>query len=384
MVISKALRAVWDEPRVPAPATRPWWDIAVVAVLVPSAVLEGIARSDVPWPAYTIALSIVCALAVLWRAQYPLGMLVLAFGAQTLAGVGPALAGLDYGVLNATAVVLLFPYSLARWGSGRHIVVGVLVLMIGHFVREPLYGFGLQENLIGAGFLLFPVALGAAVRFFISLRRREAEEVRIRERNQLARELHDTVAHHVSGIVIQARAGRILGATDTAGALDVLPVIEQTATTALAEMRSLVTVLRDEQRAERNPVRGVADLPALADDPVEGPAVSLDVCGDVDGLPASIDAAVFRIVQESVTNARWHAHDASRIEVRVCGEEGVVRIDVVDDGRPGRGPSDRRGSGFGIPGMRERAEMLGGNLTAGPCKGGGWRVTATIPRKAPR
>ena len=311
-------------------------------------------------------------------------MLVLAFGAQTLAGVGPALAGLDYGVLNATAVVLLFPYSLARWGSGRHIVIGVVVLMVGHFVREPLYGFGLQENLIGAGFLLFPVALGAAVRFFMSLRRREAEEVRIRERNQLARELHDTVAHHVSGIVIQARAGRILGATDTAGALDVLPVIEQTATTALAEMRSLVTVLRDEQRAERNPVRGVADLPALADDPVEGPAVSLDVCGDVDGLPASIDAAVFRIVQESVTNARWHAHDASRIEVRVCGEEGVVRIDVVDDGRPGRGPSDRRGSGFGIPGMRERAEMLGGNLTAGPCKGGGWRVTATIPRKAPR
>ena len=77
----------------------------------------------------------------------------------------------------------------------------------------------------------------------------------MRERNQLARELHDTVAHHVSGIVIQARAGRILGATDTAGALDVLPVIEQTATTALADMRSLVTVLRDDQRAERNPVR---------------------------------------------------------------------------------------------------------------------------------
>ncbi len=383
-MISKALRAVWDEPRVPAPATRPWWDIAVVAVLVPSAVLEGIARNDVPWPAYTIALSIVCALAVLWRAQYPLGMLVLAFGAQTLAGVGPALAGLDYGVLNATAVVLLFPYSLARWGSGRHIAIGVVVLMIGHFVREPLYGFGLQENLIGAGFLLFPVALGAAVRFFIRSKHREAEEVRIRERNQLARELHDTVAHHVSGIVIQARAGRILGATDTASALDVLPVIEQTATTALADMRSLVAVLRDEQRAERNPVRGVADLLVLADDPVEGPAVTVDISGDVEDLPASVDAAVFRIAQESVTNARWHAHDASRIEVRVRGEEHVVSIDVVDDGRPGRGASDRRGSGFGIPGMRERAEMLGGNLTAGPCRGRGWRVTATIPRKAPR
>ena len=90
-----------------------------------------------------------------------------------------------------------------------------------------------------------------------------------------------------------------------------------------------------------------------------------------------------RIVQESVTNARWHAHDASRIEVRVCGEEGVVRIDVVDDGRPGRGPSDRRGSGFGIPECGN-APRCSGKPHSRPVQGWGWRVTATIPRKAPR
>ena len=118
---------------------------------------EGIARSDVPWPAYTIALSIVRSGGAVARAV-PVGDARARLRCADPGGVGPALAGLDYGVLNATAVVLLFPYPWRGGGSGRHIVIGVVVLMVGHFVREPLYGFGLQENLIGAGFLLFPVA----------------------------------------------------------------------------------------------------------------------------------------------------------------------------------------------------------------------------------
>ena len=137
-MITGALRAVWDEPRVPAPLSRPWWDVALVAALVPTALIEGIVREDVPWPPYSIVLTMVCAIAVLWRAQYPLGMLLLAFGAQTLAEVGPAVAGLDDGTLYTTAVVLLLPYSLARWDSGRHVTVGVGLLIACHVLRELL------------------------------------------------------------------------------------------------------------------------------------------------------------------------------------------------------------------------------------------------------
>lgn len=177
--------------------------------------------------------------------------------------------------------------------------------------------------------------------------------------------------------------------SDPESALAVLPVIEQTATAALAEMRSLVAVLRDDERAERAPVQGLADLRGLADAQVDGPRVTVDVSGDVDDLGSSVDAAVFRTAQESVTNARWHANEATRIDVRVRGDAATVRIEVEveDDGRSGRGTTSShgrgRGSGFVIPGMRERVELLGGRLEAGSGAGGGWSVAATIPRRGP-
>lgn len=382
-MIGKAIRAVWDEPRVPGPARRPWWDVALVAALVPVALLEGLGRDDVPWPAVTISLGVVCVLALLWRAQYPLGMLVLAFGAQTLAGVGPAFAADTYGFLYTTAVVLLFPYSLGRWASGPHIVAGAALLVAAHLLREPLAGSPPAEVLVGAGFLLLPVALGVAVRFWVGLRRREAEDVRLRERARLARDLHDSVAHHVSGIVIQAQAGQVIAARDPERALGILPAIEAEAARSLAEMRSLVGALREGEPAERAPVPGVADLPRLAAATSDGPEVRLQLVGDVDRLGPALDAAVYRVAQEAVTNARRHARGATRVDVRVEGDAQRVRVEVVDDGMaaPSPGGSGTRG-GFGIAGMRERVALLGGSLEAGPRPGGGWSVVATIPRSA--
>lgn len=383
-MITGALRAVWDEPRVPAPLSRPWWDVALVAALVPTALVEGIVREDVPWPPYSIVLTMVCVIAVLWRTQYPLGMLLLAFGAQTLAEVGPAVAGLNDGALYTTAVVLLLPYSLARWDSGRHVTVGVVVLIAGHVLRELLYGSPATDIVVGAGFLGFPVVLGAAVRFGVSTHQRGAEQMKLRERERLARELHDTVAHHVSGIVIQAKAGQAVAATDPQRALGVLGVIEKEAVRVLTEMRALVGVLRDGAEVERVPVYGIADLQRLVDDTADGPRVQLMVSGDVENLGASVGAAVYRVVQESVTNARWHAHGATRLEVRVRTDDDVVHVDIVDDGEAGRGhrrsSARGQGSGLGIMGMRERVELLGGQLRAGPLRDDGWAVSATIPR----
>lgn len=385
-VIARALVAAWREPGVPPPRTRPWWDVALVAALFPATVLEVLARTDVPWAAYSSLLATVSVLAVLWRARHPLGMVLVGYGAQTAAGVGPALAGLEYGVPYTTSVVLLLPYSLSRWGSGRQISAGVAFLLAAHFLREPLYGSTTTENLIGAGFLLFPAALGAAVRFWGSTRRREIEQVRSRERARLARELHDTVAHHVSGIVIQAQAGRVVAARDPGAALEALTVIERTATLTLDEMRSLVGVLRDGEPAERAPASGAADLVRLAAAAAQGARVKVDISGDTADLSSPVSAAVYRVAQEAVTNARWHAQGATLVEVRVRGERDAVHVEVLDDGTGSSAvPSSARGrgSGYGLVGMRERVEVLGGHLEAGPLPEGGWAVTATIPRSVP-
>ena len=358
VVISAVLRALWAEPRVPAPAGTPWWDRALVAVLVPATLVEGLVRDDVPWPPWSIGLALVCVVALLWRRSHPLAATVVAFSAQTAAGMGPDLAGLDYGVLNTTACVLAFPYSLCRWASGRGAVVGVAVVLAEHLVREPLYGNPASEIVVGAGFLLFPAALGAAVRFQATARRRQADQVRTHEREQLARELHDTVAHHVSGIVIQAQAGQAVAAADPDRAVEVLGTIEAAATRSLAEMRAIVGLLRDGADAERAPAPGIADLEHLVEDLPDGPAVDLVVDGDVASVSTAVGTAAYRVVQESVTNARRHARGARHIGVRVVGEDGAVRITVVDDGRTA-GDERGEGGGYGLAGMAERVGCWG-------------------------
>lgn len=262
-VVTRTLSAVWEAPRVPAPARGPWWrvDVVLVAVLVPTAVVEVFARDDVPWPPYTLTLTLVGVVAVLWRTCRPLLAVVVAYGAQTLAGVVPALAGEAYGIPYTNAVVLLLAYSLSRWASGRHVLAGTVLLLLGHFTREPLYGSSVSEDVVGAAVLLLPVALGAAVRWWALARGRQREAVRHHERERLARDLHDTVAHHVSGIVITAQAGRTVAARDPAWAAASLRVVEETAALALADMRSVVGLLRgDGETARRAPVHGVADL----------------------------------------------------------------------------------------------------------------------------
>ncbi len=365
----------------PPPARDGWWrvDVAVVAVLTATAVVEVLARDDVPWPLFTLVMTLVCVVSVLWRTRFPLGMVLLSYGAQTVTGLAPALAGLPYGVPNTTAVVLLLAYSLGRWASGRHVLAGVAFLMVAHFGREPVYGSSTQDNLIGAGFLLLPVVLGVAVRLAVADRRRAQEQVRDRERERLARDLHDTVAHHVSGIVIQAQAGRTVAAADPGRAVEVLRVIEEAATRSLVEMRSLVGVLRQGDTDGRAPVKGVADLVDLDRPGAPGsPAVHVTVSGDVTDLPGTVDGAVYRVVQESVTNARWHARGATRVDVSVRATVDAVVVAVRDDG-VGRTSARGAGSGLGIAGMRERVELLGGRLEAGLGPAGGWAVHATVP-----
>ena len=145
----------------------------------------------------------------------------------------------------------------------------------------------------------------------------------------------------------------------------------------------MVGVLRASEGADFAPSQGVADLGRLAGQAGGVPQVDVELSGELDDLSPVVGAALYRLTQESVTNARRHARSATRVAVRVVGDAEQVRLTVDDDGSvstAGGSPS-----GFGLVGMRERAKVLGGTFPAGPSAGGGWRVEALLPRAgAPR
>jgi signal transduction histidine kinase len=235
------------------------------------------------------------------------------------------------------------------------------------------------EALGAYGILVSSLAIGAAVRYSRTSRQRELEQVRSREREVIARDLHDTVAHHVSAIAVQAQAGRTLAASQPEAAAGTLEVIEEAASRTLVEMRAMVGALRQGEEAEYGVRRGLADLDQLADELGGSPDVDIQRTGSLDELSSSLDMAIYRIVQESITNVVRHARGATRVEVRVTGEDDVVRLVVRDDGT---GATASNGRGFGLAGMAERAELLGGTLEAGPRADGGWTVVAELPRRA--
>jgi signal transduction histidine kinase len=258
---------------------------------------------------------------------------------------------------------------------GGAIVLGRAVL---YFATEPF----VVGDIVGSLAVLFGVsAIGVAVRFRARARARELDQVKHVERERLARDLHDTVAHHVSAMAIRAQAGLVTAEAEPSAATEALRDIETEAVRALAEMRALVRVLRTDEPAELTPGRGIADLAQLAGPSRGGPTVDVELVGDVEGLSAPVSAAVYRLAQEAVTNARRHARDATRIAVSVAADEQSVRLRVNDDGEPSPALLPAA-AGYGLVGMVERAGLLGGTCQAGPDPGRGWTVTAVLPRVA--
>jgi signal transduction histidine kinase len=227
--------------------------------------------------------------------------------------------------------------------------------------------------------LLFPAALGAVVRFSAREQAREIDQVRSREREKLARELHDTVAHHVSAIAVQAQAGRAVAGKEPQRAVETLAVVEEAASRTLTEMREIVGALRDQEVVELTPQKGLADLEELKKGAGPQHGVELELSGDLDGLRPAVEAALYRMAQEAITNAVRHAKNTSGIWIRVHGEAELVRLTVTDDGEGASRGSDEPG-GFGLRGLAERAALLGGTFEAGAGAGRGWRVEAVLPK----
>src|SRR4051812_1089255 len=203
-----------------------------------------------------------------------------------------------------------------------------------------------------------------------------AERARAEERNRIARELHDVIAHSLTVSLLHVASARMAVRYDPADAGRALAEAERLGRETLDEVRSTVGLLKADGGGADPvaPLPGLADLPALVDRfRSAGAEVALTLDGEPDGLPGTVGLAVYRIVQEALTNAAKHAPGAP-VDVAVTLADRVP-LAVVSAGPPGSG------RGLGLDGMRERAESLGGTLTAGP-GGGGWAVRAVLPLPA--
>jgi signal transduction histidine kinase len=187
------------------------------------------------------------------------------------------------------------------------------------------------------------------------------------------------VAHHVSAIAIQAQAGLVLARSSApGGAADALEVIDREAARTLTEMRAMVGALRDRRsQSSAAPRRRVADIEQLAATGTDSLRVDVELRGELAGLTPALEAALYRVAQESLTNAQRHAHLATRVEVTVTGTPTEVELTVSDDGARA---SSLRAPGYGLVGMTERATLLGGTLVAGPGAERGWCVRVVLPR----
>ncbi len=279
-------------------------------------------------------------------------------------------------------------FDLARERGRRETVIAAVALVPcvlvsvlpfadggGELVSLTLRNLALCELALAVGYLMWHHR--AALRREVAVRETDAERRLGEERLRIAREVHDVVAHAMVAINVQAGVGAHLIDEDPEQARDALVHIKRTSGEALTDLRATLGVLRDpEQAAPVGPAAGLGDLDAVADGLR---ATGVEVVVDVDtvaAVPAPVHSASYRIVQEALTNVLRHA-GARRVSVLARADDEVLRIVVADDGT-GR-PADTEGARAGLRGMTERAEALGGTLTAGPGEEHGWRVEATLP-----
>jgi len=335
--------------------------------------------------------------ALILRRRYPVGVLAVVLATTLWA------AGQNGRAIYLALIVAFFTAVLAKKR-----VAAIASLVIGY--AASVWPFLMGES--GHPSAVFAVGLAAGLIFLLSaaelirsrnqrtaaLARSRTEELRRlagEERMKMARDLHDVVAHNISVINVQANTALHLMDRQPERARLALTTINEVSKQALVELRSVLGVLRDvDESAPRSPSPGLARLDDLVDsaaaagltvhvEPPDGPAP----------LPAEVDLAAYRIVQEALTNSARHSGGSTAM-VRISQRSGGLLVEVTDNGkgrpggsgsgsrsgsRSGSGPGSRTGSGHGIAGMTERAKVLGGTLHAGPRPDGGFGVRAWLP-----
>ncbi|MED7949700.1 sensor histidine kinase [Streptomyces sp. BE303] len=357
------------------------WD-----ALLPTLLLLNVVTTRAPQELPTdLALTAALALPLVWRRRAPLTV----FGAVTAAAFVQLLVDVQ---LPADIALLVALYTAAAHTGRRGTLVAAAVVEAGALLaclRWASEGAFLTPFVALTAMAVAAAVLGVNVRtsraFLAALEERAArleqeqeQQARLavaEERTRITREMHDIVTHNLSVMVALTDAAvyaqhRAPDKTTTA-----MLQVSETGRQALTDMRRSLGLLRtDEPDAERHPLPGIAQLETLADQMcTAGLPTRLEVRGGHTHIPATAQLAVYRLVQEALTNALKHTPTGTHATVRIQCSAETVTVDVTDSG-PGRPPRAATPSGHGIPGMRERATAYGGRLRAGPLPGGGWGV----------
>ena len=344
-------------------------DIAIAAGLAALAIVGLVSEPLAPetgvtreWDALGVVLVLVMTLPLAFRARYPIGVVVITVFAGLVA------SSLGYGA-GLAQIALLTAVASAAYYTNRKVTIRMFAVLAGLLLLGTATAIP-DETEVSLTIVVTSLA-SAALALLVGdlLRETRAQERRLaglavtEDRMRIAREVHDAVGHSLAGITLQARAGR-RRPERAARALEEIDVL---ATAALAETRQAIGAIRDPEPLPERRLDRLGDLTRAVDVPVR-----LEVeTGDV---PPAVQATAYRIVQESLTNVAKHAR-AETVVVSVRQTDGALEVEVSNDGA---GPQTPNG-GHGLEGMRERAELCGGTLEAGPAPAGSWVVRATLP-----
>lgn len=371
--------------------------LALVPYLVAMALFDsGMSATHLQWAAIT---GVAMFATIIVRRHYPILMMIL------VAVFGVAQAFLVPRPTSSLVVVPFTAYTVARHVPGHRarwvVVLGAVGSVLGPYVWLAVYYPGADAialatvlaALVCFGLVVTPYALGrrardaaisrqaqldtAAERYTMMLNEREAEQraAEARIRNQIARELHDIVAHSVSVMVVQAEGGRALAAKRPEAAAEVLTTIAETGRDAMNEMRRIVGVLRQEPGEEMPyaPAPGMSDIPGMS---AKAGAAYVEL-GDAVPVSQAMGLTTYRVVQEALTNVLKHAGPDADPVVTIAYEPSQVVATIRDSGIGVEATSD--GRGHGLTGMSERVTALGGTLTITAPDTGGFTVTARLP-----
>ena len=363
--------------------------VAVALVALGLSLLIPLAdRNEIDSTPLAIVLVVVHAGCLAWRRRAP----VTVFAVNLASAV--AFITLGYPVTGLGVAVLVALYTVASLCDRRTSLVALAIAWLGMTTVWAISSWSgdlstLAGNLVVLGVVWF---LGDSLRarrtYVVALEQRTTELERAREelanravadeRLRIARELHDITAHSLGMIVVQAGVGAHVIDERPDEARRSLETIEKASRSSLNEIRRILGLLRENGGAsDTSPAPGTADIAALAEDVrAAGVEVDLQVDDPSEQLPPAIQLAIFRIVQEALTNVVKHA-SARMVRVSVRRVEDEARVEIVDDGTPMR--SKNGSPGHGLIGMRERAAMHGGTVEAGPLSERGFRVSATFP-----
>lgn len=327
------------------------------------------------------------------RRRFPFAVVVIV-GSAALAHL---LAGFHNGFFDTFAVVVAV-YSAAANSPRRKSLAVLAILPIGLIVallvdwhnrgQVSLVDIPYNAFLFGSSWVLgdslrarraYIEQVEERERLLASERVERARATVAEERARIARELHDIVAHSVSVMVLQANAGERIMPTRPEQAIEHFAVIQSTGRQALVELRRLLGVLRgSSEEGELRPQPQLADIATLAGQARRsGLATSLEIESGLDGLPEAVQVSAYRVVQEALTNAMRHG-DAASAAIMLRRIDSDLEIEVRDDGRR-LASSEPIRAGHGLIGMRERVQLFGGTLEAGPLPGKGFHVNARFP-----